>query len=48
MVNALLYELHMLNPKLDLSKDLKLKLITELQKRFHNIESNPILSIPQY
>jgi len=45
IINALLYKLHTLNPESDLSKDLKLKIITELQKRFHNIESNPILFI---
>ncbi|XP_018396282.1 PREDICTED: zinc finger BED domain-containing protein 1-like [Cyphomyrmex costatus] len=45
MVNALLHELETLNPESDLGKNLKMKLINELQKRFHNIEFNPILSI---
>ncbi|XP_011685763.1 PREDICTED: zinc finger BED domain-containing protein 1-like [Wasmannia auropunctata] len=45
MVNALLHELDALNPESDLGKDLKLKLIIELQKRFSDMEFNPILSI---
>lgn len=45
IVNALLHEVHALNPESDLGKDLKQKLIIELQKRFSDIESNQILSI---